>query len=132
MTRGIVVVACAFIAAALAACSGSEAAHESGGGTVIRVDPRSGSLGTRVHVDGNPCGLAVGEGAAWVVDLGTRPDGSPGSGGVVRIDPARPTQTRRIDVGERAPCEAAAGAGAVWVQTGTGSLLRVTPDATAF
>jgi len=50
-----------------------------GTGTLTRIDPTTNSVEATIPIGGNPAGVAVGEGAVWIADPGTR--------SVVRADP---------------------------------------------
>lgn len=104
---------------------------------VVRVDPSTGSILATVeipYVDETPPSfllgrpkVAVGEGAVWVAVTDWNADGS-ARGRILRID----SDTNEI-VGEVAletpAIGLAAGAGAVWVTDGLGTLVRIDPDA---
>jgi YVTN family beta-propeller protein len=88
------------------------------GGTVFRVEPRTGVVTHTVTVGGGPVSLAVGEGAVWVAN---RQDAT-----VSRIDPAT-NAVDTIAVGE-GPTAVAVGEGAVWVANGgEGTVSRIDP-----
>ena len=89
------------------------------GGTVFRVEPRTGVVTHTVTVGGGPVSLAVGEGAVWVAN---RQDAT-----VSRIDPATNAVTDTIPVG-KGPTAVAVGEGAVWVANGDeGTVSRIDP-----
>jgi peptide/nickel transport system substrate-binding protein len=86
---------------------------------VVRVDPATNAVVTRIPVGSSPSAVAVGLGAVWVANSR--------DGTVSRIDPARNAVVATIQVGGR-PSGIAVGAGSVWVSVepggGTGKQLR--------
>jgi len=89
-----------------------------------------------IPIDGNPTGIAVGEGAVWVVHARqTFPPPEKGEvaqepvpGELSRIDPATNQVTRRIEVGGD-PMDVITGFGAVWViDRGEPRMVRVDPN----
>jgi DNA-binding SARP family transcriptional activator/streptogramin lyase len=76
-----------------------------GRGTLTRVDPRANSVDAAIPIGGQPAAVAVGAGAVWIADPGTR--------SVVRVDPDT-YGVKRIPVGAR-PRGIAVGDGYVWV-----------------
>ncbi len=67
----------------------------SSGGTLYRVDPRSGAVAGQVDVGtSRPYNIWIGAGAVWVVD--------DGAGEVIRVDPAANRVAARIPVGNGA------------------------------
>jgi ABC-type branched-subunit amino acid transport system substrate-binding protein/DNA-binding beta-propeller fold protein YncE len=97
-------------------------------GSVLEIDPRSGSARAPIAVTGRPgstrpvpAAIAAGEGAVWVLNANTP--------SVMRIDPqlAVVTETIPLGVGSN-PGAIATGAGAVWVTlTGEGTVARIDP-----
>lgn len=85
-----------------------------------RIDRRRGRAGPPIPVD-EATDVAILDGVAWVT--------SPGQGGrVLAFDAMTGRLARRpIDVGAE-PLSLAAAAGALWVATGQGRLVRVSPD----
>jgi hypothetical protein len=99
------------------------------GGDVVRLDPRTGEVVARIAVDALPGwefgggGLAVGEGAVWV--MGVRPsEDSCCSVVVSRIDPETNSVTDRIDLAPDG------GEGDIWVD-GSGIWAVYASEATA-
>ena len=78
----------------------------SGGGRVMRLDPRSHDVTDTIEVGNGPVGIAVGTGAVWVANT---LDGT-----VSRIEPELGRVVDEIAVGNT-PTGVAFGAGAVWV-----------------
>jgi YVTN family beta-propeller protein len=78
----------------------------SGGGSVMRLDPKSHEVIDTIPVGSGPVGIAVGAGAVWVANTL--------AGTVSRIDAATRRVVQTIDVGNT-PTAVAFGAGAVWV-----------------
>ena len=78
----------------------------SGGGSVVRLDPKSHDVTDTIEVGDGPVGIAVGAGAVWVANS---LDGT-----VSRIDPATGQVVSTIPVGNT-PTAVAFGAGAVWI-----------------
>jgi YVTN family beta-propeller protein len=126
-------------------------------GPLVRLDPQTGRIVTRLDPNAAPSGLALGAGAVWVTDsdaddvsridptglvtavaVGHGPSGiAVGEGGVwvadtgdnniVRIDPSTSSVTTTIPVGA-APMGVAIGAGSVWVaNSGDGTVTRIDP-----
>src|SRR6266542_1130597 len=93
------------------------------GGTVSRIEPRSGKIVATIVVGNDPRALAVGAGAVWVANAW-------GEGTVSRIDPSN-VVTAEIPVG-RGASAVAVGAGAVWVTgSGNGTIFRIDPRTSA-
>ena len=88
-------------------------------GRLVRVDPSTGSVKSRVAVPGYPFGIAYGAGSVWV--------GSRYQSRVTRISVKTNRRQARIRVGS-APYALAYGAGSVWVTNeGSGSVSRISP-----
>src|SRR5256885_10746365 len=88
-------------------------------GRLVRVDPSSGSVKSRVAVPGYPFGIAYGAGSVWV--------GSRYQSRVTRISVKTNHRQARIRVGS-APYALAYGAGSVWVTNeGSGTISRISP-----
>src|SRR5947207_14440338 len=83
------------------------------GGTVWRLDPRTGRVEAHTEVPGRPCRLAFGQGAVWVTDL----------------DPGALYRFRHsaASLRGRKPCGVAVGPRAVWVGTAGGQVVGVPP-----
>ena len=93
------------------------------GGTVSRIDPRSGKIVATTVVGNEPRALAVGAGAVWVVNAWWE-------GTVSRIDPSD-VVTMEIPVG-RGAAAVAVGAGAVWVANALDdTVVRIDPATNA-
>ncbi len=89
-------------------------------GTVSRIDPGNRQVTNTIEVGGEPCGVAVGEGAVWV--------GDKDRDRVWKIDPEGNKQVGKAIEVEDDPCAIAAGDDAVWVANrGDSSLWRITP-----
>lgn len=90
------------------------------GGTVVRLDERTGrALGPPIPVGVHPGGVAVGAGGVWVANAG--------SDSVTRLDPASGQPVATISVG-RVPVGVAVGAGSVWVtNSAEGTVSRIEP-----
>ena len=86
--------------------------------TLVRLDPESDSITSRIDVPAGAHQVAVGEGGVWVS----------GSSAVSRVDPTAARVTARVEVGS--PRGLAAGEGAVWVANGRddGTLSRIDPE----
>jgi len=98
--------------------------------------PPSKRVVATIPIDGNPTGIAVGEGAVWVVHARqTFPPPEKGEvaqepvpGELSRIDPATNQVTQRIEVGGD-PMDVITGFGAVWViDRGEPRIVRVDPN----
>ena len=90
-------------------------------GTVLRLDPRSGTPVRAVAVGNGPADVAVGAGSIWTAN---RQDGT-----VSRIDPGTTRVVDTVEVG-RNPSSLVAGSGAVWVaNAGEGTISRIAPEA---
>ncbi len=98
--------------------------------------PPSKRVVATIPIDGNPTGIAVGEGAVWVVHARqTFPPPEKGEvaqepvpGELSRIDPATNQVTQRIEVGGD-PMDVITGFGAVWViDRGEPRMVRVDPN----
>jgi YVTN family beta-propeller protein len=104
---------------AIAASAGSLWVASEEGGTVWRIDPRTGTALRSIRVGNGPSAIAAGAGAVWVVN---RHDGT-----LSRIDAATGTVSWTVPVGTD-PAAVAAGAGAVWVAGGEdAAVARVDP-----
>jgi YVTN family beta-propeller protein len=79
-----------------------------GTGTLSRIDPRTNSITETITLAGNPAGVAVGGGAVWVANAGSR--------SVIKVDP-KERSVKTIKIGGR-PLGIAFGRGAVWVAAG--------------
>jgi peptide/nickel transport system substrate-binding protein len=89
-------------------------------GTLVVLDPRSGSVQERIGVGADPAAVAAGAGAVWVAN---RADGT-----VSKIDPRVLVVIDTIEVG-RGPSGIAAAPGGVWVANGGGETLsRIDPS----
>ncbi len=93
-------------------------------GTVVRVDPKSLRLVSKIPTRAGAAGIGVGSGSVWVACCG--PDTSLGEGRLFRIDPAtnRVLSTYRLP---GRPGQLTTGFGAVWVVDYSGSVLRIDP-----
>ena len=98
--------------------------------TVSSIDTRTHTISSLVSGIGFPSDVAVGEGAVWIVDGLT--------GKLARVDPSYGSVVARLsaippnpayDVSRHGfdPVSVAAGAGSVWLTTGTSQLVRVDP-----
>jgi peptide/nickel transport system substrate-binding protein len=91
----------------------------SGGGSVMRLNPKSHDVIDPIEVGSGPVGIAVGAGAVWVANSL--------AGTVSRIDPATGKVVDTIDVGNT-PTAVAFGAGSVWVTNAVDrSVSRIDP-----
>jgi DNA-binding SARP family transcriptional activator/ABC-type branched-subunit amino acid transport system substrate-binding protein/sugar lactone lactonase YvrE len=107
---GLAAVAAAAAAGAVMLLSDDDAGTPAdGGGSLVRVDPRSAEVERRVSVGATPGAVSAGEGAVWAVDL----DGQT----VSRVDPES-GETIAFGTGAT-PTDLVAGAGAVWVANGS-------------
>ena len=95
-------------------------------GRLVRVDPSTDAVVTRIHTRGtNPYGIAVGAGAVWVTDYGTDTNGYVDATFLSRVD----TATQRVrsfplhDYGN----QTVVSDGSVWVSALQG-ILRLDPD----
>jgi YVTN family beta-propeller protein len=92
--------------------------------TLVRIDPETRQVVKRIPLPATPDGIAVGEGAVWVVHgrLGT----------VTRVDPAFDTVVETIELAERANTYVtggiAVGEGFVWGVFGDATLARLDPS----
>jgi hypothetical protein len=98
--------------------------------------PPSKQVMASIPIDANPTGVAVGEGAVWVVHAAHafpppergEPARKPVPGELSRIDPATNQVTQRIEVGGD-PMDVITAFGAVWViDRGEPRIVRVDPD----
>lgn len=99
-------------------------------GTVSKLEPRSLGVSRVVPTGGFPSDIAVGEGAVWVVDArrGRLTKIDPGYGTVVERRDILPAHTAYDRDREGLdPVTVAAGAGSVWLTSGTPLLVRVDP-----
>jgi DNA-binding SARP family transcriptional activator/ABC-type branched-subunit amino acid transport system substrate-binding protein len=101
--------------------------------TVSTVDARKHAVSAVITPGSFPTGVALGEGAGWVLD-GT-------SGRLLKINPAYPSEARSVTIdrrradtylpGDRSvldnPWSLATGLGGVWVTDGSSRLIRVNP-----
>jgi glutamine cyclotransferase len=103
--------------------------------SILRVDPSTGEviatvstpfLDSAALLDPDPPRVAVGVGAVWVAV--TDRNGATTRGRIMRIDPASNRVVGEIAI-ETPAAGLAAGAGAVWVTDGLGTLYRIDPDA---
>jgi DNA-binding SARP family transcriptional activator len=103
-------VAAAVVAAALLVAGSDEGdgGAVDGGGSLVRVDPRSGEVEQSVGAGATPGAVSAGEGAVWAIDL----DGQT----VSRVD-TDSLEASAFGIGAT-PTDLAAGAGAVWVASG--------------
>jgi hypothetical protein len=92
----------------------------SGGGELLRVDPKSRHVTARLAIGGGVRDLAVGEGGVWFVNSK--------AGTLGRVDPRSGHLVATIRIGHY-PDEVDVGAGAVWVTSETGgtNVVRVDP-----
>jgi streptogramin lyase len=108
----------------LVAASGSlwaAAAAPGRGAMLLRLDPASGAVRSRVALGGDAVGAAAGYGSLWVVT-----DGEGGRGELVRVDAQSGDVQATIALST--PEGVTTGAGAVWVTDPTrGELARVDP-----
>ena len=88
-----------------------------GRGVFHRIDPTDGRVLAAIDV-GTWGTMAVGPDAVWL--------SSESAGGLLRVDPET-NDAEPIDVGARQPTSVAVGAGAVWVATFMGQLIRYDP-----
>ena len=77
--------------------------------TVVRLEPDTGQIVTRIPVGTGPAALAIGRTGVWVADVR--------AGDVERIDPGTNEVVARRTV-RGAPSALAAAGGAVWVTVG--------------
>jgi DNA-binding SARP family transcriptional activator/ABC-type branched-subunit amino acid transport system substrate-binding protein/streptogramin lyase len=109
----------------VAVSQGAVWAASSRAATVIRLDPRSGSVTARIQLVSRPglkspwpVSLAVGAGFVWVLSANTAT--------VTKIDPGLRGVVATIPIGvDRDPRALAAGEGAAWVGDGDGTVLRI-------
>jgi DNA-binding beta-propeller fold protein YncE len=80
-----------------------------GTGALSRIDPRTNSITETFPLAGDPVGVAVGAGAVWVANAGSR--------SVIKVDPKEHRPPETIKIGGR-PSGIAFGRGAVWVAVG--------------
>jgi streptogramin lyase len=110
----------------------------SGGGTVLRIDPRTDEVVAAIPVAAVPgwevggAGLTIGAGSVWVTgsveDLADPPIGTDAV--LVRIDPATNEVAATIPLGDGSGGDVAVDEGGVWVVIGgdeRGQLVRVDP-----
>ena len=90
---------------------------------VVRVDPKTATVSTRIPFSGESAALAVGGGAVWVASLRF---GDPS--GVFRIDPQSGRIVARVDTGHEVSGALAFGNQAVWVANTDGYLSRIDPS----
>jgi streptogramin lyase/tRNA A-37 threonylcarbamoyl transferase component Bud32 len=76
--------------------------------SLVRIDPKTGDVATAITVGSSPRGVAVGEGAVWVMNVEDR--------SLSEIDPETSTVIRTVSLApaESAPNSIAVGEGAVW------------------
>lgn len=81
--------------------------HEKGNGSLIRIDPHSERVVSRIRLSaGGP--IVVGQGAVWFIDFA---DGSE----LAWLDPASDRIVGRVSIPTRGPVDLAVGDGTVWV-----------------
>ena len=85
---------------------------------VARLDLQTGVTTAQIRLPFSPSHVAVGAGAAWIVDSN--------GNALWAIDPRRNQATRTITVGSN-PQDVAVGEGAVWVASADGTVARVDP-----
>jgi DNA-binding SARP family transcriptional activator/streptogramin lyase len=92
-------------------------------GRVFRIDPGTNRVAAAFRIGAapqSPAGLAIGEGAVWVLDTSARH--------LLRVDPATNEVAASIPVNVGPMDAVAAGGGAVWVTQRThGAVLRIDP-----
>lgn len=88
---------------------------DGGGGSIVRIDPTTGSIPARIEVAGHVLGVTTGGGSVWVAQ--SAPDQ------LVRIDPAKNAVTKVYPV-KSVPVAVAYGGGFGWLASGD-SLLKV-------
>ena len=91
------------------------------GGTVFRIEPRSGTVVKTIAVGNGPVGVAVGQGAVWIANRQ--------GGDRIAHRSRRPTRSPIRCRSVRDPSAIAAGEGAVWVaNTADGTVSRIDPS----
>jgi outer membrane protein assembly factor BamB len=84
---------------------------------VLHIDPATNEPSAIIDVGHVPVGVALGEGALWVVTIAER---------ALRIEPHTNTATTEVPIGY--PVALAAGTQAVWVSDSLGQVWRINPD----
>ena len=113
------------------AAYGSVWMNDTGGGELLRVEPRTRRVTGRLPVDGE-VSIAAGAGAVWALQQGAPRSGSEFHGPLLRIDPNTNRVTAQVPL--RTPggkpfaaFEVLADRGHIWVG-GPGGALRIDPD----
>ncbi|HEY6058804.1 MAG TPA: hypothetical protein VIV06_12295 [Candidatus Limnocylindrales bacterium] len=83
---------------------------DSGGGTLVRIDPQTNAVAATITIGAMPTSVAIGAGAVWVA--------SSAEGTVTRVDPATNTVTAVIPTGPA--YSVAATSRAIWVTSPSG------------
>jgi ABC-type branched-subunit amino acid transport system substrate-binding protein/DNA-binding beta-propeller fold protein YncE len=110
---GLLVLAGAIAAGAVALTSGGGGSEAPVGNGVAAIGPRSGEVESFIESATAPSNIAVGEGAVWF--LSTQDET------VTRLDPKTKAVTGRLRT-RGVPTDIAAGAGAIWVGNGGGGI----------
>jgi hypothetical protein len=114
----------------IALAAGSVWVTDTGHDAVYRVDPRSRSVTTTIHLQGPALGISAGAGSLWV----TAPGSTSGHGTVYRIDPATNRITARLRTSAGIGPIAFAG-GSIWLINTSGpgqTLQRIDPAGNRF
>jgi YVTN family beta-propeller protein len=87
--------------------------------TLQRIDPKTNRVVATIGVGQSPHGVAIGDGAVWVANLG---------GSISRVDPTSNQVVATIGLPSGAFVQRVAfGYGSVWVPSGDGRLFRIDP-----
>lgn len=109
---------------------GTEVPYEDADHLLVRIDPRSQRVTSRVSLPHPMSALAVGGGGVWLTGTDFGPDDEQPRGSVVRVNPA----SGQIDLATQfdppsSPTDVVVGLGSVWVSDSTAdAVYRIDPD----